>query len=387
MINMLLSHTTEIDDHDAAVKDVLPPLGLERSLKKRSLGIIHCSHEYLVSGAAAAISRRLPFPVVGMNTLFHSTSLGIVDGPLLSLSILTSDDVDFKVSLSEPIELSGAREALLRSFGKARELISEKPSLCLIWSVPRFDFPYGETIVESFEEVMESVPLFGAFAADYTTYLRSPMILFNGEAYSDRMAIVLLEGPLVPNFRFFSAPCKNVLSQKAVVTESEGNIVKRVNGRPALDFMDFLGLCHMDGNSGTHTIPVFIDRHDGAPPSARGIIGTSPEGHIILSGKAPEDSTLGIGALDLSEIIRSIQKVSIVARLLSPRAFFLYSCISRNFALGLNYTDEAEAAGLALGDFVPYLFAYSFGEICPYLDKDGKLRNEFHNMALVTASF
>jgi hypothetical protein len=388
MIKMLISNTAEVDDPEAALDDIFSQLSLDGSLGKNSLGIIHCSHEFIVSGVAEAVCKRLPFPSLGMNTFFHSTSLGISGGQLLSLCVLTSDEIDFKLSLSEPIEPVGARTTLVDAFSQALDMVRDKPSLCFALSIPRFDFPFGETTVEAFDEVMRTVPIFGAFAADYTTDLRAPMILCNGVPYHDRMAVVLLEGRKIrPRFRIFSAPDNRIINQKAIVTESDGNVVKRVNGKPALEFLDSLGLCSDGRISGNHTFPVFVDRHDGARPRARGIINQTPEGYIVLSGKAPEDSTLGIGAMDTKEIMRDIRRVSKLVRALGPNALLQYSCVTRNFVLGLNYRDEVEAADEFLEGYIPYLFAYSFGEICPYIGGDGKMRNEFHNMALVTAGF
>jgi hypothetical protein len=156
---------------------------------------------------------------------------------------------------------------------------------------------------------------------------------------------------------------------------------------PVLEFMESLGLCWGGQITGTHSIPLFLDRNDGRPPIVRTIQSQTPDGHIILCGNAPVDTTLGFGAMDQKHILESVRRVSILMKLLTPDVFCLYSCISRNIALGLNYTAEAEAVRRDLEGMVPYLFAYSSGEICPIMLKDGKWHNEFHNMSLVTANF
>jgi hypothetical protein len=180
---------------------------------------------------------------------------------------------------------------------------------------------------------------------------------------------------------------KKTIRQKAIVTDSENNIVKKVNGMPVLEFLESLGLCWAGQISGTHSIPILLDRNDGHPPVIRTILTQTSDGHIILCGNVPLDTTIGFGAMDQQLILDNIKRISILMKLLTPDAFFLYSCISRNIALGLNYTAEVEEVHRGLEGLVPYLFSYSSGEICPTMMKDGKWLNEFHNMSLITTNF
>jgi hypothetical protein len=386
MIDMLLAQTLEVDEKEVALRDILLQLDLRRHQKKHSVGILHCNHSYIESGVVKAVCERLPFPVVGMNTLLHSSSLGLIDNVLLTLCVLTSDEVKFATGLSEP--LSGdLRSAAADAYVETENLLSSRPAMGLVFGPSMTNCAVGELLVEILNEVSDEVPFFGALAADYSTFIRHPRTIFNGGAFEDRLALVLLEGNLSPRFFVYPVSDQKAIRQKAIVTDSDKNIVKKVNGMPAMEFLESLGLSWAGHIAGTHCIPIFLDRNDGHIPIVRSILTQTPEGHIVLCGNAPVDSTLGFGAIDQKHILDTVKRVSILMKLLTPDVFCLYSCISRNIALGLNYTAEVEAVHRDLEGLVPYLFCYSNGEICPTAMKDGKWRNEFHSMSLVAANF
>ncbi|MDR2461137.1 MAG: FIST C-terminal domain-containing protein [Deltaproteobacteria bacterium] len=388
MINMLLAHTLEVDDKDLALRDILLQLDLPHCQKNHSVGIIHCTHPFIESGVVQAICERLPFPVLGINTLLHSSALGLVDNMLLTITVFTSDDIKFATGLSAPLEAKGNLKANIADiYVETENLMSSRPSLGLVFGPSLTYCAMGEILVEVLNEVSDGVPFFGALAADYSTYIRHPRIIYNGKTYNDRLGIILMEGKLSPRFCVYPVSDKKTIRQKAIVTDSEGNLIRKVNGMPVLEFLESLGLCWAGQISGTHTIPLFLDRNDGQPPIVRTIQSQTPDGGIILCGNAPVDTTLGFGAMDIKHILESVRRVSILMKLLNPDVFYLYSCISRNIALGLNYTAEMEAVHHDLEGLVPYLFSYSSGEICPLIQKDGRWHNEFHNMSLVTANF
>jgi hypothetical protein len=386
MIDMLLAQTLEVDEKELALRDILLQLDLRRNQKKHSVGILHCNHCFIESGVVKAVCERLPFPVVGMNTLLHSSALGLIDNVLLTVCVLTSDEVKFATGLSRPLS-SDLRSGVADVYVETENLLSSRPAVGLVFGPSMIPAAVGELLVEILNEVSDEVPFFGALASDYSTYIRHPRTIFNGSAFEDRLALVLLEGNISPRFFVYPVSDQKTIRQKAIVTDSDKNVVKKVNDMPALEFLESLGLSWAGHISGTHSIPIFLDRNDGHPPIVRSILAQTPEGHIILCGNAPVDTTLGFGAIDQKHILDTVKKVSIIMKLLAPDVFCMYSCISRNFALGLNYTAEVEAVHRDLEGQVPYLFSYSNGEICPTVSKNGKLRNEFHTMSLIAANF
>jgi hypothetical protein len=383
---MLLSQTLEPDDVDRSVDDILGQLDLVRCQLRYSVGIVHCNQAFVESGAMKAVCDRLPFPTLGYNTYLHSTSLGLLANMLMTVTVLTSDTVKFAAGLSAPMSESIAAPAA-SLYVETENLLRARPAMGLTFAPNLEGVASGELLTETLDNVSDGVPFFGGQPADFTTFMRSPRVLFNGEAFPDRAGIVLVEGNVKPRFHVFPVDASKRIRQKAIITESEGNIVKQVNGMPVLEFMESLGLCFEGRVTGTHTIPLFIDRWDGSTPMVRAIQSQTPEGWLVLCGKAPVESTLGIGAIDQRHILEGVRRVSLRMKVLSPDVFVLYSCLSRNIVLGFNYAAEAEAVRQELAGQVPYIFAYTSGEICPLPLKDGRWRNEYHNMSLVTFSF
>ncbi|MDR2354347.1 MAG: hypothetical protein LBF22_14550 [Deltaproteobacteria bacterium] len=385
MIEILLAQSLEVDDIELTLRDILNQLNPSGSLRKNSLGILHCNHAFIESGAVQAICERLPFPVVGLNTILNSSSLGFLDNMLLSIIVLTSDEVKFATGLSGPLDID-LRSSFINMYLETENLLSSRPAFALLFAPISSIYPIGERIVQIIDEVSDGVPLFGAQPSDYTTYIRDPQIIYNGATYRDRAAIVLVEGKIKPRFNVFPLSPLKGIHQKAIITAAEDNIIMEVNGIPVLEFLESLGLCWYGQISGTHTIAIFLDKNDGNSPIIRIIQSQTPEGHIVLSGNAPIQTTLGLGAWSISDSLDVITRVGHQVRLLVPDVILLYSCLSRNITLGLDYMAEMEAVHNQLKPLVQYSFAYTGGEICPVYRKDGKIHNEYHNMALITLS-
>jgi hypothetical protein len=383
MISMFLAHTRELDDPEYAALEILKGLNLENRLLKNSVGIIHCSDAFISAGVVKEIAKRLPFPLVGMNTLLNSSNLGIIDNLLLTVCTLTSQTVKFSVGLSPPIE-NDVDTALREAYKSALKDLGGSPSMAMAYLPICKTYPNGEDVVETFDEISEGTPLFGAFASDYSIALRTPKVIFGGEDYKDNMAILLINGEVTPRFSCYPVSNKDTIRHTAIVTDSDGALIKKVNDLPVSDYFESLGLFKDGRLLGTHTIPIFVDLHNGFPPLVRSIYTQTPEGHILLGGKAPVDTTLGIGSINIAQVQEGAERMSKLVKLSNPDFFFAYSCISRNFTLGFNYTTEMEVMQSNIQGSIPYLFAYACGELCPVIRKDGRWHNEFHNLSLIS---
>jgi maleate cis-trans isomerase len=93
----------------------------------------------------------------------------------------------------------------------------------------------------------------------------------------------------------------------------------------------------------------------------------------------PKGATIAIGQLDKADILSTAEGALKVA---GGEIVFAYSCMSRYLVLGADNNAEAEKVIAAAGG-VPYIFACSAGEICPLPDESGRLKNYFHNYAII----
>ncbi|MDR1950475.1 MAG: FIST C-terminal domain-containing protein [Spirochaetaceae bacterium] len=385
MIKTYVAGTMEIDDEEAAVSEILEQLDPENNLKKNSVGIITCNLEFMEVGIVKALCGKLPFNVVGINTMSTATP-GEADTMMLGITVLTSDDVFFSVGVSEPLA-PGQEGPIQELFNKTAAALPDKPEMILSFAPLLAEIGGGDTVVRELDAASGGLPNFGTLAIDFTTQIRDPRVIFNGDTWKDRLVIVLLCGNFEPRFSVTRIPEARLLKQRAIITKSAGNIIMEVNDMPVGAYFESLGLAVNGHIANPYLIPLVIDFNDNAKPVTRTIHGQSPEGYCICGGAVPEGCSMAVGSIDVEDVLKTAI-ASIEARPADPEEGLLFfSCAGRNFALGLDIMAELKAVRESLGTDRPYMFAYSGGEICPVLTNDGNLKNRFHNVTLICCSF
>jgi hypothetical protein len=386
MIKSFTAVTHDIDDEKAAVSDILRQLDLdgENTLLAHSVGILSCYSEFLDSGAAAAICDGLPFDVVGATTIAGGAS-GEMGDTVLALLVLTSDDVQFAVSLSEPVP--DENEATLRAcYETAAAKLPGKPAVMLSF-VPLLTSMGGDYYVERMSAISGNVPNFGTLAVDHNADYHDSQVVLNGQAWRDRLGILLLYGPVDPVFFIGAISEDKLFPDKVAVTSSKGNQLESVNGASVSEYLDSLGLERdEDGNiPGINSFPIIVDFNDGTDPVARVMFALTPEGYAVCGGNIPVGSTLSVGSFDPDEIIETTRRTLKEALASGKRgAILMYSCVGRFFAQGYDQTAELEQVRqLMTTSDTRYLAAYSGGEICPVYGKAGNLVNRNHNNTFV----
>lgn len=385
MMKTLTASTLEVDEADTAVAEILEKLDLEGNLLKNSVGILTCHADFLETGVVKALCARLPFDVVGTTTLGAATD-GATDLVILTLFVLTSDDVQFATSLTEALA-ERQEEPIKAAYDRAAARLPEKPSLVLAYA-PMLNHVGGEQLVRHMNKASGNVPVFGTLSCDHNFDFHESHIIYNGGHYRDSLAMVLLSGNVNPRFFIISTPEGNIREQNAVITESEGNVVKQINGRPVLEYLDSIGLSRENGLEGSKSIPLILDYNDGTPPVARCFYMITDEGYAVCGGDMPVDATFALSTMEYDDVIQSAEQV--LARLASAgesSGMLMVSCIVRGVTLGMDQLAESKKVQDLLGHSVPYQLCYSGGEICPVYDKNGNTTNRFHNFSLAVCLF
>jgi hypothetical protein len=385
MIKTLIAHTTEIDDGEAAVSEILVQLDIEHSLMKHSVGIITCHLEFMETGIVKSLCGRLPFDVTGINTM--STAMpGEADQMMLGITVLTGDDVFFSAGLSEAL-VRGQQGAIQDLFNKTAAALPEKPSMIMTFSSILAKVGGGDWVVTELDHASGGLPNFGTLAIDYTTQLRDPRIIFNGDTWNDRLAIILLCGNFKPLFSVTTISEDRLLKQRAIVTKSMGNIVMEVNDMPAGAYFESLGLARDGRINNIHLLPLVIDFNDNAQPVTRTIHSQTPEGYLVCGGAVPEGCSMTVGSIDVQDVTKTAANAIRALPSKQEEGILFFSCAVRYFAQGLDVMAELRAVREVLETGRPYVFAYSGGEICPVTTNDGKLKNRFHNVTLISCLF
>ncbi|MDR1379190.1 MAG: hypothetical protein LBJ36_09110 [Synergistaceae bacterium] len=388
MINALTAYTFEMDDVDAAVSEILEQLDLRKNLLKNAVGLLFCYIDFIGSGVVKALSDRLPFDVIGCSTS-GALVRGEMDELILSLLVLTSDDVEFSTGASEPL-LGQVETSVRNMYRQATAPLTGKPSLAIALQ-PMLDHEGigGDVIADALNRASEGVPLFGSIGLHLVgNEFRFSKTVHNGESYGDRVVVLLLSGPVSPRFFLGTIMEKKNFTQKAAITGAEGNRLLSINNMPAVEYVKKIGFSGIDATL-YHAVPFLIDSHNGLEPQTFISSDIAPDGILIMSGTLPSSGTLMVGAHASDDVLATAKKLVDSVKETQKenpdrKTLLIFSCASRRTVL---YDSRAEMNLIRReleGSGVSYLFTYSGGEFCPWNDpKSGKEINRFHNFVVI----
>ena len=385
MISTRTAFTHEIDDCEQAVAEIMQQLALEDApLLANSVGLIACYAEYIDSGVVAALHEALPFDIIGATSIANSVP-GSSGETMLSLMVLTSDDVTFATATSAPMA-EEAEAPLAAMYAAAAEKLAEKPVVMLSYA-PLLTQVGGDFYVDTMSKISGNLPNFGTLAVDHNADYHDSRVLLNDEAWTDRFAILLMAGNVQPHFYVGTISDARVFPERGAVTAAKGNQLQTIDGMPATDYLLTLGLEKNEdgGITGINTFPIIVDYNDGTKPVARAMFASTPDGCVVCGGNIPVGSTFSIGSFDPDEICdTSARTIQHVLAKHPQGVLLLYSCIGRFFAQGYNQQVEMKAGNQLIEDAGrPFLGAYSGGELCPVYKGDGTIVNRNHNNSLV----
>ena len=385
MIKTLVAYTAEVDDIETAVQSIQAQLAGQ--ILTHSVGIIACHAEFLTSGAAQAVCAALPFDVVGATTIAQAVNqeCGVF---LLSVTVLTSDEAVFVTKLTDPL-LPEPCAAIERAYQEAAASQTGAPSLILPYA-PFMVENSADEYVETLTRASGGIPCFGTIAVDDTLTFELSQLVFNGQAYRDRMGMILVYDDIRPRFLLATISPEKMISKEALVTKSNRHIVQEVNGRPVREYFADLGL--LDAAAEQYamvSLPFMLDYNDGTPKISKVFVRQTEEGYALCAGLMPEGSTLRIGMFDKEDILLTSGQAmdQAQAELENASGMLIYSCIARSLSLGANSMVEMEMVQEKTGGRVPFMMAYSGGEICPTQVSEGQAINRFHNNTFVACVF
>ena len=389
MLKMLTACTREIDFVDKALSEVVKQLNLERDLLKHAVGILTCSPDFVESGVIHALCSRLPFDVVGYTTL-SSAACGEYDSEMLTLAVLTSDDVTFSTAISEPLFPSQIGTQIPTLYRRAAEALPGKAALALTY------LPLSDTSADASSMVREldkasggEVPIFGSAACDNSpTFVDKCGVIYGGAFYPDSASLLLMHGDVKPRFFLGSVDhFEEMRKQHGVVTQSEGNIVKKINDMLFLDYFTSIGLPISDLIYPALPVPFMVNYHDGTKSVARVLHTVTPEGWGVFTAELPAGTTIAVHRLDGSGVLATAEgMVRTLARLKGVSGLLIHSCALRYMLLGLRAGEEAQVGLKPLHGSAPYQFSYSGGEICPLVNEKGALLNRSHNFSFIACA-
>ncbi len=381
MIKMLNAYTLEADDADDALEEINGMIG--DGLLKNSLGILSCYDEFVDTGVAQHIAANLPFDVVGFTTLATAVD-GEYDPVMLTLAVITSDELEFSCRMSGKLE-ADSEDTIRTAYAAATEGRDGDPKLIFTFMPVIEAGP--ERPLAALNKVSGGVPQFGTVASDGSKDLGKTYTIFNGNVSLENMVFSLVYGNIEPTFVVAHMPEGKIQAQNAVITDSEDCLLKGVNGMPIIEYLESIGVVLGDDRAGMGAIPFVVDFQDGTMPFARAIYNILPDGSALCGGFMPKGATLSIGSIDRDDVIitaeLSLQDMVATGK---RNGLLVLPCMTRYLVAGGDMRAEIDIARDISGD-IPCFLSYSGGEICPVYDEDGKPVNRFHNFTFTACIF
>ncbi|MDR1185578.1 MAG: FIST C-terminal domain-containing protein [Coriobacteriales bacterium] len=390
MIRAFSAFTSEIDDVDAAVAEILAQLSIEDRLLSNTIGLVSGIPEFVEGGVVEALQEALPFDLIGQTTI-ASVSPDSVSLEILNVLVITSDELEFACGQTASIT-STDKDLIAEAYHAVTGAHAETPALILMYA-PLLLNVGGDFLVSTLDELSGHTPLFGSLAIDNTIDYHKSSVIYRGKAWTDRLAFVAIYGDIKPRFYQATISHESIFEEKGVVTSSDGNQLKMVDNMTAVEFLKSKGLVAVANGAieGINSFPYIVDYNDGTPPVIRVIFATTPEGYAVCLGDIPEGSTLSVGHFDEDEILTTTRRgLASFEGVEDMHAGIVFSCVGRYFTMVLDPAGEANAMHEFIDPLgMPYILAYSGGEICPMTNiVDGaSLTNRFHNSTFIALMF
>ena len=384
MIKSYSAFTSEIDDVELAVSEILAQLEPEKNCLKSTVAVATCYHEFATNGIVAELYKKLGFPIIGTTSTAIATNSGY--GQLdFSILMITSDDVTFTAACSPPIT-DGLEKPFTEMYQCALKGHIETPKL-IISAAPLMLGYAGDNYVEVLSRVSGGIPNFGTLAIDNTSEYLDSYVMFNDKVARDIYGIIVASGNIHPKFLYASFSPEYILTQKATITKAEGNLLKEIDGLPTITYMEKMGLAENGKVSDIlHSIPFILDYAGEGIPVSRVLLSWSENGDGICGGLMPEGTQFSLGTWDKADVLdTTVRTIENMMKDDSLSTLIVYSCLARSYSLGVDILSETEKVNETIAERIPYIFSYAGGEICPV--KDVADSNSFHNNTVIACAF
>jgi len=344
-----------------------------------------CHLEFIESGMLQHVCKNLPFDVAGVTTASQAVNEK-ADDVILTVFIMTSDDVFFKTGMTEALE-NDLYTPAKNAFDKIG--LSQMPNLALVFP-PLPENHAGDTYVDAWESVIPGVPIFGTFSTADTADFLGGKVIHNGEIADDSMSYIFCYGNINPRFVIGTFSEKNALPYKGEITKSYGIYVEEINDIKAYKYFEERGLAKDGEHNNIFTfVPFLIDQknrtdYDGIP-ILREFVTFTKDGIAVFRGNIDEHSTFKMLQGTFEDVIEiAEEKLDEAVAHSDINGILVFSCIARRMmVMQKDSLRELNVAREKLGD-IPFMMGYAGGEISPTSVKDGGAVNRYHDYTIIT---
>jgi len=247
----------------------------------------------------------------------------------------------------------------------------------------------GTSLINGLQENLgRSFPLIGASASDNLAFTKT-FQYFNKDVLTDSCCGLLFGGKI--NFGFGIKHGWKALGKIRYVTKAEGNIIKEINGEPAVKlYEDYFAKDVLELAKELRRISIFypigIYLQGEKEYLLRNILSIKDDGSLVTQGDIPQNSQirLMIGTKDscLAAAVASCIEAKRNLGAQKTKFVMVFDAASRFTLLGRQYTKELEIIKAAFGENTPLIGIYTYGEQAPLKSINYLGRAYFHNQSI-----
>ena len=380
---------SQINDHIQATNEAVGQALMGLKNEPASLAFIFTSPEFAHSLVLKITNNLLgEIPIVGCSSLGIITNKGIFKHGfailLLSLNqqtffnVAAVTDVNKKTSLLSGKELG---DKLLYGFKDVRRSLSIIFSDGLI--TKEADLIHGLQ-----ENLGRSFPLIGASTSNNSAYQKTFQYV-NKELFSESCCGILFGGKF--NFGFGIRHGWKPLGKMRCVTESSGNIIKKIDGQPAVKlYEDYLAKDSMELVKELRRISIFypigIYLEGEKEYLLRNVISIKDGESLITQGEIPQNSKirLMISTKDsrLNAAATSCKEAKMNLGTQKIKFVMVFDSAARFSLLGKQGSKELYVIKEAFGENTPLIGIYTYGEQAPLKSISYLGQTHFHNQSI-----
>jgi Uncharacterized conserved protein len=357
-----------------------------------AVGFLSCSADAAYRDLISKLDRDLPFPIVGGTTWAFPAATQDED-LTATLTVFYQNDFKRAICLSPLLDENISHDQMTGLYQKCRDQLGTAPKLLLVF-MPLLENSGADLYLGPLFEAAGETPVFGGMVSDDLGSDRAA-VLAEGQAWPDRLVLVALGGDIDP---IISINCQLTIfsDHRPTVTEARGPVVRRVDGRPFADYARRLninpdswdlmsdwplsvqiwgGLSEVDGHPEVADL-IRIDPAEGGF-FARDI----PEGSRICLSGLTKNNVIDSALTCLEDITDKIRQKKAEGREIS--LLLVIPCLSRYYAM---VGDDRWVDGLIKSKLPEHLNVfsfYSYNEIGPSIDRQGRLFNRTHSGSVI----
>jgi hypothetical protein len=360
---------------------------------KADLAIVFSSVQYdqeqMLAGVRSVCGDTL---LVGASTAGEITTAGPLNKHSVAVMLLKSESIKFYASVGENVA-KDARAAGKDVAKKVRSLAGTELKAFVM--LPDVLTGNGSDIVRGVLDVLGAhFPVVGGAAGDDFEFKKTYQYL-NDKVYSGAVVGLGMTG----DFKIGIGVKHGWLpiGTPAKVTRSSGSVLHELDGKPAIKiYEDYFG----EQEAATLrsealarlaiTYPLGMRVEGSEEMLIRDPITVDENGSITCAAEVPEGSEiqLMIGSREEAVKVAKVAAENALGQLdgAAPKAILIFNCIARNKLYGEHAGEEISAIQDVLGESVPLLGFYTYGEQAPL---GGQVRNieqcntVFHNETVV----